>query len=265
MATYGDSVDNTRTHTETNRRGWNELAPHRRPRPAEFWQRGGSTLDAVEIEALPDVRGARMLHLACANGDDSLSWAARGACVTGVDISDVAVAMAKASARAARLGAHFLAADVYALPADLGDFDVVYASWGVVCWLPDVAQWARIVTGLLRPGGTFLLCEHHPVWEVLAPRGSCAEVTADYFGREVPTHLAAGKQAVDQSKRPTGSSVDTALTTFTWPVGDVVTSLLQAGLRLDALTEHALPRLYAGLDRGAGWLPATYVIRATKP
>lgn len=104
------------------------------------------------MEALPDVAGARMLHLACANGDDSLSWAARGATVVGVDISDVAIALANDSAAATGLDARFVAADVYDLPADVGDFDVVYASWGVTCWLPDLSTWGQIVAGLLRPG-----------------------------------------------------------------------------------------------------------------
>lgn len=138
------------------------------------------------MEALPDVAGARMLHLACANGDDSLSWAARGATVVGVDISDVAIALANDSAAATGLDARFVAADVYDLQADVGDFDVVYASWGVTCWLPDLSTWGQIVAGLLRPGGVFLLCEHHPVWEVLAPRGDHVQVTADYFGRGHP-------------------------------------------------------------------------------
>jgi hypothetical protein len=103
---------------------------------------------------------------------------------------------------------------------------------------------------------------HHPVWEVLAPRGDHVEVTADYFGRGQPLQP---DQFLDQSKRPTGSAADTPFVTFTWPVSDVVMSLVNAGLQLDLLAEHPLPRLYAGLDRGAGWLPATYIVRVTKP
>jgi 2-polyprenyl-3-methyl-5-hydroxy-6-metoxy-1,4-benzoquinol methylase len=42
--------------------------------------------------------------------------------VVGVDISDVAIALADAYAAATGLDARFIEADVYDLPPDLGDF-----------------------------------------------------------------------------------------------------------------------------------------------
>jgi len=251
MADLGD-------YTGRNRVAWNLMAESRSPRPPEFFRQGGTTLEEVEIAALPDVSGLRLLHLACANGDDSLSWAARGASVVGVDISDVAIQIANSQARAASLDATFVAADVYDLPVDLGRFDVVYASWGVVCWLPDLDGWARVVADRLVDGGTFLLCEHHPLWEVLAVTDGSLFAVDDYFGCKEPT------RRHHRSKRPVGWTSDVDVAAFVWPVSAVVSAVIGAGLRLEQFTEQPVPQLYEGLGSAARWLPATYLLKARK-
>jgi SAM-dependent methyltransferase len=254
-------MDEIGRHTAVNRASWDAIAGHRPPPPAEFFTSGGSTLDAIETDLLPDVTGRSLLHLACANGTDSLSWAARGAQVTGVDISSVGIAVARESASRAGIAATFLVADMFDLPAELGAFDIVYASWGVVCWVPDLDEWMRIVTTHLKPGGTFALFEHHPLWEILGVRGpATVEVTTDYFGRTRPTPA-----PLDQSKRPTGSTPATAFRSFLWPIGDVVTAVLRAGLVLDTLVEQPEPEMWAGLDdAAAARLPAVYAVIARR-
>ncbi|MGI8577160.1 MAG: hypothetical protein ACR2KG_04415 [Nocardioidaceae bacterium] len=82
-------MDTTLDYTSRNRITWNAIADKRPGKPAAFFANGGTTLDDIEVAQIPDVAGKRLLHLACANGNESLSWAARGASVTGVDISDV--------------------------------------------------------------------------------------------------------------------------------------------------------------------------------
>lgn len=243
-----------------NRASWNDIAPARHVPAAEFYLRGGSTLEDYEPGLLPDVAGRRMLHLACANGADSISWAFLGASVTGVDISDVAIRTATQLAADTGADARFVVADLYELPGELRDFDVIYASAGVVCWLPDLDRWARTIAERLRPGGTFLLNEHHPIWEVLGVRGEDRlAVTVDYFGRGEPT-----TRTYDQAKRPTGSTPETPFNAFVWPVSDVVMSLVRAGLRMEEFFESPHPPMYAGLSDGAERIPAVYVIRAVR-
>lgn len=255
-------MDEIRGHTAVNRASWDAIAVHRPPAPAEFFTSGGSTLDDIETELLPDVAGRSMLHLACANGNDSLSWAARGARVTGVDISAVAVGIARDLASQTGLTARFTVADMFDLPADLGLSDVVYASWGVVCWVPDLDRWLRVVASHLKPGGTFALFEHHPLWEILGVRGPAnVEVTADYFGRTHPADA-----PLDQPKRPAGSTPATEFRSFLWPIGDVVTAVLRAGLVLDTVVEQPVPEMWAGLDdAAAARLPAVYAVIARRP
>lgn len=252
-------MDRILAHTTSNRVSWNEIASARASQPPEFFLRGGSTLEDFESDLLPDVAGKRMLHLACANGNDSISWAFLGASVTGVDISDVAIQSASALAAATGADARFVVADMYQMPEQLRGFDVIYASAGVVCWLPDLDQWAQMIADRLHAGGTFLLNEHHPIWEVLGVRPDGVAVTVDYFGRDRPT-----AQTYDQAKRPTGSTPDTSFDAFLWPVSDVVMSLIRAGLRIAEFYEAPLPEMYEGLGDAAGRLPAIYVIKAMR-
>lgn len=245
--------------TARNRRAWDAIAPDRPPRPPEFFRAKGSTLDEPEAEALGDVTGLRVLHLQCANGNETLSLAAKGAKATGVDISAVAIDMARKNAEAAGLDARFVAADVYDLPHDLGVFDIVYTSAGAICWMPDLDAWAAIVASRLRQRGRFVLYEHHPLWEVLRFEDGAVTVDRDYFGAAP----AIGTPAIDgvDHRSPLGANDGTGMVAFVWPVGAVVNALIKAGLRITELTERPEPAMYPDTTKD---LPGTYLLRAVR-
>jgi SAM-dependent methyltransferase len=252
-----------RTITEANRVSWNQIASKRTGEPIEMYRDGGVSLEVFERELAGDVAGKRVLQLACSSGDQVLSWANLGAAATGIDISDVAVEYAKRRAAEAGIEADFRRADMFDLPDDLVELDLIYLSWGVICWVPDLAVFSGIVSARLRRGGAVLMCDHHPAWEVLAVRGdNRLAVAGDYFGRGAPT------AEQDDAKRPSGARGDAGappFSTFVWPISDVVMALVNAGLRLAAFFEAPEPTIYAGLGEVASSLPAYYVIKATKP
>ncbi|WP_370514489.1 class I SAM-dependent methyltransferase [Formosa sp. L2A11] len=102
---------------------------------------GNSSLNAIELDLLGDVKGKKILHLQCHFGQDSLSLARLGAHVTGVDLSDVAIKNAKKLANTLELNTTFICCDLYELPNYLDDtFDIVYTSYGTIGWLPDIEQ-----------------------------------------------------------------------------------------------------------------------------
>ena len=107
-----------------------------------------------EVREVGDVRGKDLLHLQCHFGIDTLSWGRLGARVTGVDFSDRSIDLARSLAEEIGVEARFVLANVYEVPAVVDqDFDVVYASRGVLGWLPDIRRWADVVACSLRPGG----------------------------------------------------------------------------------------------------------------
>ena len=139
----------------------------------EGFRAGRSSLTSIEESELGPLvgDGTRLLHLQCHFGMDTLSWARRGATVTGVDFSGEAVELARRLADEVGLsgGATFLQSDVYELPDRLsGLFDVVFTSWGVLNWLGDLDTWARVAAAYVRPGGIFYMAEFHPFAFLLA-------------------------------------------------------------------------------------------------
>ena len=255
-------TDDISATTEANRVSWNQIASRRHGNPADFYRDNGVSLEDFELELAGDVTGRRVLQLACSDGDEVLSWANLGATAVGIDISDVAIESAKRKAADAAIAADFRQADIFDLPGDLTEFDLIYFSWGAICWAPDLAEFARIVARRLRRGGAVLMSEHHPMWEVLAVQAdNQLAVKGNYFGRGTPAAVQ------DDSKRPIGARGEAyapSFLAFVWPVSDVVMAFIGAGLRLDAFVEAPEPAIYDGLGETASALPAYYVIKATK-
>jgi SAM-dependent methyltransferase len=257
---------------ETNRENWDgRVAVHA---ASEFYDLAGfrdgrSTLREFEVAEVGDVEGKRLLHLQCHMGQDTLSWARRGADVTGLDFSEAAVGQARALAAETGLAdrARFVVADVYGAVAALGGqrFDVVYTGAGALVWLPDLVRWAEVAASLVADGGFLYLAEFHPVTDVLGDDGRTVEY--DYF--------AIGGETYDFPYTYTDGPPLTQTRSVQWQhrLGEVVTALAGAGLRIEFLHEHAttLFRRYPVLERTAsGWgfppgrprVPLMYSLRA---
>ncbi len=229
-------MSDIRQFTEQNRRAWNEIAEIRAAsrKPARFFAEGGSTLVPEELAAVEDVKGKTLLHLQCATGEDTLSWVVAGAIVTGVDISEAQIALAQQKAREAGLPARFLASDVYTLPTELqqGTFDYVYTGGGAIVWLPELTRWGQVIAAALKPGGRVLIYDEHPVAQCLWVSDGELHIDGDYFRRERPGYCEPGWGHFDDQGKATEPKAE-----FSWPLGDIVTALAQAGLRIESLQE----------------------------
>jgi len=159
----------TENYLKLNKESWNKkTAIHVN---SDFYQikafkAGKSSLMDIELGLLGEVKGKRILHLQCHFGQDSLSLARMGAKVTGIDLSDKAIATAKQLNTELNLDAEFVVSDVFDLPNNLeGKFDIVFTSYGTIGWLPDMDKWGSIITHFLKPKGKFVFVEFHPnVW-----------------------------------------------------------------------------------------------------
>lgn len=214
-----------------------------------FFRNGGSTLFREELGLLGDVRGCTIAHLMCNAGQDTLSLMQLGARVTGVDISDTAIASARKLAAATHLPATFVRADVYDWLRDIGvgsqRFDLVYCAYGVICWLDNLQLWARDVAAILKHGGRFVLVDFHPTSNMFDYHWRLAN---DYptHGRELP--LAGVGDYVGASRGGlTPSGYTAGVQHFVnpepcylhqWGLGEVVTALAGAGLIITALHEY---------------------------
>jgi 2-polyprenyl-3-methyl-5-hydroxy-6-metoxy-1,4-benzoquinol methylase len=225
---------------------------------------GATSLWPLELEELgPDIHeGTRLLHLQCHFGLDTLSWARRGAMVTGVDFSDEAIELARRLADEVGLSerATFVASDIYEADEKLGDalFDVVFVSWGAIEWLPDLDRWAALIARRLRPGGVFYMAEIHPLAYSL-------DETEDRGVRLAYRYLPApdrpDSSEYDGSYADPKAHVENRLC-YGWAhgMGEILTALAAAGLRIESLREepHCVAPFFDWMERDEQrwyWLP----------
>jgi len=277
---------------EQNRLSWNAVAgAHESHRGdlAGFLRRGGSTLFPEERRLLGDLRDRKLLHLQCNSGGDSLSVANLGAAVTGVDISDAAISTARKLSEEAGISAGFERADIYDWLADAARsdrrFHAAFASYGVVCWLPDLETWARGISAVLEPGGRFVLVDFHPVADMFdesfrlvygyPSHGEALpleEGVGDYVGESGGGLTPAGlSEGLRDFENPEQAHL------FRWGLGEVVTALAGAGLRISVLEEYPysngerhfaemreLPERRMFPPEGVPAVPLMYGLRAEK-
>lgn len=126
--------------------------------------KGKDSLNPIEIGLLGDIKGKRILHLQCHFGQDTISLARHGALPTGIDFSENAIKKAKKLNESLETNANFIQSDIYKLPEILDEkFDIVFTSYGVIGWLPNMSKWAKIIKQYLKPGGEFIMVEFHPI------------------------------------------------------------------------------------------------------
>jgi len=167
-----------------NRRNWDERAGiHARESNGDYrlerFRAGDDALQEIEAAELGDISGKRVLHLQCHIGRDTLCLVRRGAIATGLDFSPAALDVARRLSQETGLKAEFVEGTVEQVPTLApGPFDLVFSTWGTICWLPDVRQWAKIIASVLAPGGELYFADAHPTFCVLE----------EYAGKYVPTY-----------------------------------------------------------------------------
>lgn len=266
-----------------NRAMWDERAPAHAASEGYGLRRFVADPDHLsqvvrfDRDRLGDIRGLRGVHLQCHIGTDTLSLARLGARMSGLDFSPAALAHARRLAADCGADIPYAQADLYDAVDVLGGggFDLVYTGIGALCWLPDIRRWAAVVAALLRPGGRLHLREGHPVlWALPDPRpDGLITLEHPYFERPEGTVWDEDGTYVDTDVR----FVNTRSVEWNHGIGEVVTALLAAGLRLTALVEHdsvpweALPGQMerVGYDEwrlaDRPWrLPHTYTLQAVK-
>lgn len=263
-----------------NRANWNERT--RAHAASDFYdvtgfKAGRNTLNQFERAAVGDVRGKSLLHLQCHFGLDTLSWARLGAQATGIDISDESIGLARQLNDEVGLDARFIRSDIYDLAQVLDDeFDIVYTAMGVLNWLPDLVAWAALVSRYLKPGGLFYLLDIHPVsqvfdYEITLAAQEDLKVRYGYF-RDPEGMTFPGGELSYAGDAPIASA------SHEWQhsIGEVLTALLQAGLRLTSFVEYpvTLYKQFSGMVQGEDslWrlpfdrdlLPLTFELTATR-
>ncbi len=218
------------------------------------------------------VDGLDVIHIQCHIGFDTICLARRGARVTGLDFSPVALAKGEELAVRAGVDVTWVQADAAGIPADLhGRFDLAYATIGAICWIEDISAWMRSAAATLRPGGHLVLVEIHPLLNMVAEQ---EELSLDFpYAFDGPHRFnEPGTYAAPRANLASSETVN-----FAHSLGETVTAAIEAGLRIDTLTEHLKasksPRPPVVAREPDGWyrfrlegqlLPILFTLLATK-
>ena len=219
---------------ELNRTSWNKRVDVHMKSDFYFLEeflKGRTSLNEIELNLLGDIRGKSILHLQCHFGQDTLSLARMGAEVTGVDLSDEAIEKAKVLNAQMGLNAEFICCNVYDLKDYLDKkFDLVFTSYGTIGWLPDLDRWAEVVSHFLKPSGTFLFVEFHPVMWMFD--NEFETVGYNYFNAGADIETSTGTYA-----EPT-SDIEITCAYWNHSTSEVLTSLMGKGLQLTLFQEY---------------------------
>ncbi len=199
--------------------------------------KGKTSLNTIELDELGGyVKGKSLLHLQCHFGLDTLSWVREGAKVTGVDISGRAVKLARELAKRTKIEATFVESNIYDLPENFeGKFDIVFTSYGVLCWLNDLKRWGEIIAHFLKPGGIFYIAEFHRfIWVFDWDNKEDFVVNNNYFHDPKPiSYTTEGSYAGSGNKNEKFEGHEWAHS-----LSDVINSIINAGLEIQFLNEY---------------------------
>jgi 2-polyprenyl-3-methyl-5-hydroxy-6-metoxy-1,4-benzoquinol methylase len=253
--------------TQANKKGWDGLAAtHYKKYHIDKLLKGSPLLNEVIQSEVGDVNGKSLVHLLCHIGTDTLSWALLGAKVTGIDISTESLKYACLLAKQMGIDAHFIEADVMDVMNKVNQkFDIVFASTGVLCWLPDIHHFAQTVRYLLNDGGFFYLHDGHPFRSVMyAEDGSTVPnvIVGNYFRKQVWQYGNMGDYTDPNLLIPEKSYE------WHWTLGEIVTAFCDAGMHIEFLHEYA-QYFYSGYtpydveDNKIELYPCTFSLKAS--
>lgn len=226
--------DAEKNYKEINRQSWNNRVDAHIE--SDFYDMKGflsgkSSLNPIELELFGDVRGKRILHLQCHFGQDTISLAREGATTVGVDLSDKAIQKAKEIAEKCEVDATFICCDIFDLPNHLDEqFDIVFASYGTIGWLPDLNKWAGIVSRFLKPNGHFIFVEFHPV--VWMFDDEFKKIEFNYFNSGAMVEAEEGTYA-DRD-----ADISEEYIVWNHSMSDIINNLIKNGLRIDSFDEY---------------------------
>jgi len=194
---------------------------------------GKSSLMSYELNALGNVSGKSLLHLQCHFGQDTLSWQRMGAQCVGVDLSDEGIKLANQLNNELNLDAKFVCCNVLDTSKHINNtFDIVFTSYGVIGWLPNLKPWANMIAERLKVGGIFYLVEFHPILWMFDYVDGKQKMKYHYNQDEVIYEKYEGTYADNTSKMVSKE--------YGWNHGlsEVVNALIEAGLQIEYLNEY---------------------------
>jgi SAM-dependent methyltransferase len=245
---------------ETNRAGWNRVAPlfHGVTALPEYGPLAPTEDSLRLLDVTPDMR---VLELGCGSGHSLRYLAERGAGeLWGLDLSPVQIGFATETLRPFASRVRLVESPMEVDPGiPAAHFDLVFSIYGLG-WTIDLAATMNHVARYLRPGGCFVVSGEHPAYGCLEWSGDHYTLSRPYCS-EGPVEHQSWKGVPIVIQRRT--------------LGTFISGILRSGLQLEALIEaplnadlaqdaHTDPARWYSVPR-ARMMPTTVIVKARKP
>jgi ubiquinone/menaquinone biosynthesis C-methylase UbiE len=242
-----------RNYLEVNKRHWNAIAERDRPKKADMLKQIGEKsayLEKWEPKLSPylrHIRGKRIIVPQFGDGLVMLACAKKGAIVTGVDLSDEQVRLARKTAEYCGVKIALVEADWQDLPENIPNnhFDMVVTECGIFIWIRKLEGWMKNAYKVLKNGGMLVVSDFHPLSIITESKNEKVAFRKSYFDQEPEV-------CIEEPDVP--PSIE-----FVWKLSDVINSAIQAGFRVNRLEEF-----YVDEPKGIPLIPNNFLLVARK-
>jgi len=218
-----------------NKQAWNLLAEDHYHHFKKRLTERNSIINENIMGELGEIKDLTMIHLQCNTGADTISLARSGLKkIVGVDLSDQNILFANRLKKDFQLdNVDFIESNVLTLNQIHQDtYDIVFTSEGVLGWLPDLKQWARVVKSLLKEDGFFYVYDSHPFFHMFDEEALAKNqvlIRYDYFDGKADMDFPIGGYASESKSHEN----------YWWnhKMSDIINALIEAGLKIEYVHE----------------------------
>ncbi|MDD4124358.1 MAG: class I SAM-dependent methyltransferase [Eubacteriales bacterium] len=231
-----------------NKEAWEEAFEHRHPGWGdENYKRLRNeklpffTPDVAQELRLINFKGKSVAQFCCNNGRELLSLMQLGAeNGVGFDIAENIINQASDTAKKAGIdNCRFVACNIMDIPEQYyNSFDYIMFTIGAIAWFDDLERLFKKVSDCLRPGGTLLIHDFHPLINMLPIPGEpefdenhLNKLAYSYFKKE--PWIENNGMSYMSEKYPSKT-----FTSFTHTISDIINSLIQADMNIKKFNEY---------------------------
>ncbi len=210
------------------RETWNKMAPHYHAKYGNaimFYEK------SMHLKLMGNVKEKKLLDLGCGSGETSVFFAKEGAIVTGVDISDEQIKMAKELANKEKVKVLFIRGKMENLSLiKNNNYDIINSSHAIH-YVEKLQPFFKEIFRILRPEGRFVFSVSHPFSDIVWKEGNNLVVKYSYFKKgRINWHWEYPEKGL---KFPTFISMR--------KVSDYFNALTEAGFLVEHILEPELP------------------------
>lgn len=181
-----------------------------------------------------NVKGLKIANPCGSNGRKAVPLAVLGADVTVFDISEENKRYAMELAKCAGADIKYIVGDFYDAPTseNKGEFDLAYLEGGILHYFHDLDRFISVLHHLIRPGGTLLLSDFHPLRKVLMERGE--KTDGDYFDSNIHEGDIAYLGFFSEEEK----SMFPKCSLRFYTVSEIINTVIKGGFTLKEYNEH---------------------------